>query len=87
MCLMPACVVCGALCVLSAGTVLKLGTEKHHQGLLRGIDNMTEVGCFALTELGFGGCRAREWFGDIMPNKQPVSGAHRQGECHGVDVV
>jgi alkylation response protein AidB-like acyl-CoA dehydrogenase len=37
-----------------AGTVLKLGTEKHHQGLLRGIDNMTDIGCFALTELGFG---------------------------------
>jgi len=39
---------------LFGGTVLKLGTEKHHKGLLRGIDNMTDIGCFALTELGFG---------------------------------
>ncbi|KAI8462801.1 MAG: hypothetical protein J3K34DRAFT_498174 [Monoraphidium minutum] len=39
---------------LFGGTVLKLGTEKHHQGLLRGIDNMEAIGCFALTELGFG---------------------------------
>lgn len=41
-----------ACCV--EGTVLKLGTDKHHQGLLRGIDNMESIGCFALTELGFG---------------------------------
>ena len=39
---------------LFGGTVLKLGTEKHHQGLLRGIDQMESIGCFALTELGFG---------------------------------
>lgn len=39
---------------LFGGTVLKLGTEKHHLGLLRGIDNMDAIGCFALTELGFG---------------------------------
>ncbi|GBF93833.1 acyl-coenzyme A oxidase peroxisomal [Raphidocelis subcapitata] len=39
---------------LFGGTVLKLGTEKHHEGLLRGIDSMDAVGCFALTELGFG---------------------------------
>jgi hypothetical protein len=48
------------VCRCLPGTVLKLGTEKHHQGLLRGIDNMTEVGCFALTELGFGECWARQ---------------------------
>jgi hypothetical protein len=34
--------------------VLKLGTARHHQGLLRGIDNVDDIGCFALTELGFG---------------------------------
>jgi acyl-CoA oxidase len=39
---------------LFGGTVLKLGTERHHQGLLRGIDNVDDIGCFALTELGFG---------------------------------
>lgn len=38
------------------GTVLKLGTEVHHQQLLRGIDTLDDVGCFALTELGFGEC-------------------------------
>ncbi len=35
------------------GTVLKLGTERHHH-LLDGIDSLTEVGCFGLTELGYG---------------------------------
>uniref|UniRef100_A0A383WDA5 Acyl-coenzyme A oxidase n=1 Tax=Tetradesmus obliquus TaxID=3088 RepID=A0A383WDA5_TETOB len=39
---------------LFGGTVLKLGTARHHQGLLRGIDNVDAIGCFALTELGFG---------------------------------
>lgn len=34
--------------------MLKLGTARHHQGLLRGIDNVDDIGCFALTELGFG---------------------------------
>lgn len=34
--------------------MLKLGTARHHDGLLRGIDNMDDIGCFALTELGFG---------------------------------
>jgi alkylation response protein AidB-like acyl-CoA dehydrogenase len=38
----------------AGGTVLKLGTARHHQGLLRGIDNVDDIGCFALTELGFG---------------------------------
>jgi acyl-CoA oxidase len=48
--------------------VLKLGTEVHHGQLLRGIDTLDEVGCFALTELGFGalpagaaGCWAGCW--------------------------
>ena len=39
---------------LFGGTVLKLGTERHHKRLLEGIDNLTEVGCFGLTELGYG---------------------------------
>lgn len=44
---------------LFAGTVLKLGTQKHHDLLLRGIDTLDDVGCFALTELGFGACPSR----------------------------
>ena len=39
---------------LFGGTVMKLGTEKHHQVLLDKIDRLEAVGCFALTELGFG---------------------------------
>ena len=38
---------------LFGGTVLRLGTERHHY-LLEGIDRMTDVGCFGLTELGYG---------------------------------
>lgn len=34
--------------------MLKLGTSKHHALLLQGIDSLDAVGCFALTELGFG---------------------------------
>jgi len=41
--------------LVAGGTVLKLGTARHHEGLLRGIDNLDDIGCFALTELGFGG--------------------------------
>ena len=37
---------------LFGGTVLKLGTERHHSKLLEGIDNLQDVGCFGLTELG-----------------------------------
>ena len=37
---------------LFGGTVLKLGTEKHHNLLCEGIDTFTKVGCFGLTELG-----------------------------------
>lgn len=36
------------------GTVLKLGTKVHHDQLLKGIDSLDAVGCFALTELGYG---------------------------------
>jgi len=39
---------------LFGGTVLKLGTKKHHDLLLRGIDSLDDVGCFGLTELGYG---------------------------------
>merc|ERR1711990_1405586 len=39
---------------LFGGTVLKLGTERHHKVLLPGIDSMKDVGCFGLTELGYG---------------------------------
>jgi acyl-CoA oxidase len=39
---------------LFGGTVLKLGTARHHDLLLRGITSLDDIGCFALTELGFG---------------------------------
>lgn len=40
---------------LFGGTVLKLGTERHHEGgILDKIDAVKEIGCFALTELGYG---------------------------------
>ena len=38
---------------LFGGTVLKLGTERHHKKLLEGIDSLQDVGCFGLTELGY----------------------------------
>ena len=37
---------------LFGGTVLKLGTSKHHEGMLDDIDRFQKVGCFGLTELG-----------------------------------
>jgi acyl-CoA oxidase len=39
---------------LFGGTVLKLGTKRHHDALLDGIDSLSDVGCFGLTELGYG---------------------------------
>ena len=39
---------------LFGGTVLKLGTERHHAKLLPGIDSLDDIGCFGLTELGYG---------------------------------
>jgi len=39
---------------LFGGTVLKLGTERHHEKYLAGIDSLKDVGCFGLTELGYG---------------------------------
>ncbi|KAF9910842.1 hypothetical protein EC991_005305 [Linnemannia zychae] len=38
---------------LFGGTILKLGTERH-RALLAEVDSLESVGCFALTELGFG---------------------------------
>jgi hypothetical protein len=37
---------------LFGGSVLKLGTERHHGKFLRRVDMIEDVGCFALTELG-----------------------------------
>jgi len=39
---------------LFGGTVVKLGTERHHKQLVEGIDNLNDIGCFGLTELGYG---------------------------------
>lgn len=39
---------------LFGGTVLKLGTQRHHDVMLERIDSLSATGCFALTELGFG---------------------------------
>jgi len=39
---------------LFGGTVLKLGTERHHAQILRGIDDASAMGCFCLTELSYG---------------------------------
>ncbi|XP_065655803.1 uncharacterized protein LOC100202148 [Hydra vulgaris] len=39
---------------LFGGTVLKLGTKRHHDRYLKGIDSLEDIGCFALTELGYG---------------------------------
>lgn len=39
---------------LAGGTLLKLGTERHHGPLLDGIDRLEDIGCFALTELSYG---------------------------------
>jgi len=39
---------------LFGGTVALLGTERHHKQLVEGIDNLNDIGCFGLTELGYG---------------------------------
>ncbi|XP_063680458.1 uncharacterized protein LOC134815798 [Bolinopsis microptera] len=38
---------------LFGGTVLKLGTARHKE-ILDGIDSLTNIGCFGLSELGYG---------------------------------
>lgn len=37
---------------LFGGSVLKLGTQRHHGQFLKRMDMIEDVGCFALTELG-----------------------------------
>ncbi len=39
---------------LFGGTVLRFGQPHHHEELLTAIDSLDAMGCFALTELGFG---------------------------------
>ena len=39
---------------LYGGTILKLGTQRHHDLLLEDIDRLESIGCFGLTELGYG---------------------------------
>ena len=38
---------------LFGGTILKLGSERH-RAIAKGVDNLSVIGCFALTELGYG---------------------------------
>ena len=39
---------------LFGGTVLNLGTEKHHNNFLDKINSLENIGCFAFTERGYG---------------------------------
>lgn len=39
---------------LFGGTVLRIGTKRHHDVLVKGIDSLEDIGCFGLTELGYG---------------------------------
>lgn len=39
---------------LFGGTVLNLGTDKHHGKFLDSIDNLENIGCFCFTERGYG---------------------------------
>ena len=39
---------------LFGGSLLKLGTERHHKAYLGSVDDLTIPGCFALTEVGHG---------------------------------
>ena len=39
---------------LFGGTVFKIGTQKHHDAFNKKIDNLQAIGCFGLTELGYG---------------------------------
>lgn len=38
---------------LFGGSLFALGTERHKR-ILEGVDTLDTIGCFALTELGFG---------------------------------
>ncbi|XP_047325220.1 acyl-coenzyme A oxidase 2, peroxisomal-like [Impatiens glandulifera] len=42
------------LCSLWGGSVVNLGTKKHHEKYFEGIDNLEYMGCFAMTELHHG---------------------------------
>ena len=55
-CLLGAGLSIGGIVLHLAGTVLKLGTQQHHDQLLSVIDSLDATGCFGLTELGFGEC-------------------------------
>lgn len=39
---------------LFGGTVMKIGTKSHHDEFVKKIDNLEAIGCFGLTELGYG---------------------------------
>ncbi|XP_077969139.1 uncharacterized protein LOC120344988 [Styela clava] len=39
---------------LFGGTIVMLGTKRHHDMLIKGIDSLHDIGCFGLTELGYG---------------------------------
>ncbi len=39
---------------MCGGTICKLGTAKHHDKFLPGIDDLSTPGCFGMTELGHG---------------------------------
>jgi acyl-CoA oxidase len=38
---------------LFGGSVITLGT-KRHEAIAKGVEDLSVIGCFALTELGFG---------------------------------
>ena len=38
---------------LFGGSLIALGTERH-MPVIKGVDDLSTIGCFALTELGFG---------------------------------
>ncbi|PRP86924.1 hypothetical protein PROFUN_03672 [Planoprotostelium fungivorum] len=39
---------------LFGGTLVNLGSQRHHEKFLDAIDDLSAIGCFALTELGYG---------------------------------
>jgi alkylation response protein AidB-like acyl-CoA dehydrogenase len=45
---------CGVHMTLCGGTICKLGTKRHHDAYLDGIDSLALPGCFSMTELGHG---------------------------------
>ena len=52
--------------------VLKLGTNRHHKdGFLDSIDDLKNIGCFGLTELGYGN-NAVEMVCITMKNKKSI---------------